>query len=173
MKTYKLEEIFQFAVGVEEEGKRFYDEAAEQAQGKEAKELFVYLGKQEAKHAQKFLKFHAAYARKRASFQADGRLRELLETLMRGMIFPPMSQMKEALGDQDTRPLLPIIRLAMGVETHSILFYQEVNSLVSEAETKKAISQIVQEEENHLVKLKNLRMDLDPYYAASKYGRWL
>jgi len=172
MKTYQLEDIFKFAVDVEEQGKRFYDAGSQQAGRDEVKDLFAWLAKEEMKHAKKFLKFQKAYSRKGDSFKADARLDGLLNTYMRGMIFPDLANVKEDLARMDRNPMLSLVRTAMGVETNSILFYEEMKSLLGEEETKDALSKIVREEQGHLVKLKGVRLNLDPYYSAIKYGSW-
>ena len=172
MKTYKLEDIFGFAADVEERGKQFYENASAQADAKDAKGLFAYLSKAETKHAKKFLKFHKAYSRKGTSFRGDSRLEAMFDTLMRGMLFPRLEEVKEAIGKADRNPLVSLLRLAMGVETNSILFYQEMSSVLDETETKDAVSKIVKEEQGHLIKLRGLRMEIDPYYSALKFGSW-
>jgi rubrerythrin len=172
MKTYKLEEIFQFAVEAEKQGERFYEHAAADAPDKEVKDLFVSLGKAEVKHAKKFMKFHDYYARKKASFKADEIFNSLLDTLMRGMLFPEQVEVKGTLQQADRDPVLSAVKIGMDVETHSILFYQELSSLVKEEETREALSKIIKEEHSHLIRLKGLRIELDPYYAAVKFGTW-
>jgi rubrerythrin len=91
---------------------------------------------------------------------------------MRGMIFPDRAKLREAIGQRDRNPLLSLIRIAMEVEANSVMFYQEMSSLLAEAEAKEALAKIVKEEQGHLIKLKQRRLELDPYYAALKYGSW-
>jgi len=172
MKTYPLEDVFKFAVDVEEQGKRFYDAGSLQAEKDEVKDLFAWLAKEEMKHAKKFLRFQKAYSRKEESFKADARLDGLLNTYMRGMIFPDLPDLKEVLGRKDRNPMLSLVKAAMGVETNSILFYEEMKSLLGEEETKDALSKIIKEEQGHLIKLKGVRLELDPYYSAIRYGSW-
>jgi len=172
MKTYQLEDIFKFAVDVEEQGKQFYDAGSLQAEKDEVKDLFAWLAKEEMKHAKKFLKFQKGYSRKGGSFKADARLDELLNTYMRGMIFPDPTDLQEVLGRKDRNPMLSLVKAAMGVETNSVLFYEEMKSLLGEEETKDALSRIIKEEQGHLIKLKGVRLELDPYYSAIKYGSW-
>lgn len=172
MKTYKLEDIFGFAVEVEEQGQRFYEAASADAKTDEEKDLFAYLSKAETKHAKRFLKFQASYARKGGAVTADAHFSALLDTLMRGMIFPDRAKLREAIGQRDRNPLLSLIRIAMEVEANSVMFYQEMSSLLAEAEAKEALAKIVKEEQGHLIKLKQRRLEVDPYYAALKYGSW-
>lgn len=91
---------------------------------------------------------------------------------MRGMLFPDIGAAKDALGQTDRKPLVSLAKVAMDVETNTILFYQEMSSLIEEAETKNALSKIIKEEQDHLIKIKNIRVDLDPFYASVKYGRF-
>jgi rubrerythrin len=91
---------------------------------------------------------------------------------MRGMIFPGLADLREVLGQKDHNPVLLLVRAAMGVETNSILFYEQMKALLGEEETKDALSKIVREEQGHLIKLKSMRLELDPYYSTLRYGRW-
>jgi len=64
----------------------------------------------------------------------------LLDTLMRAVLFPELAEVQKALGQSRNNPLLRLVTVAMGVETNSILFHQEINSTLEEAETKHALS---------------------------------
>ena len=171
MKTYKLEDIFKFAFNVEEHGKRFYQAASIYARDKDIKGLFLYLSKAEVKHAKIFLKFYKIYSKKNSFFPADERFEELLDTLFRGMLFPDISEIRDVLAKKSKR-ILSILKIAMEVETNTIIFYQNIKELIRPAQVKLALDKIIKEEQKHLIKLKNLRVDLDPLYAGIQYGRF-
>lgn len=60
----------------------------------------------------------------------------------------------------------------MEVEINTIIFYQKIKEMVKVKQVKQVLDKIIQEEERHLIKLKNIRLDLDPFYAAIKYGKF-
>lgn len=170
MKTYKLEDIFKFAIDLEKQGERFYKIATDYTSKKETKELFTYLSRWEAKHALTFSKFQRVYLKKKLYFLADERFELLSEVLLRGMVFPDISEVRDKLKKEEN--IVSIIKMAMDVETNTILFYQRFKELLKQKELEKALDKIIREEENHLLKLKNLRLDLDPLYAGLKYGKF-
>jgi rubrerythrin len=171
MKTYKLEDIFKFACRTEEQGKVFYETTATSAQDKEIKDLFLYLSKAEITHAKTFLKFYNLYSKTHSTFPADERFEELLDVLLRGVLFPDISEMQSILTRENKR-LVSILKLAMEVETNTIIFYRNIKEVIRTPEVKEALYIIIKEEEDHLIKLKNLRVDLDPLYAGIKYGKF-
>jgi rubrerythrin len=60
----------------------------------------------------------------------------------------------------------------MDVELNTIIFYQKIKEFIRSKQAKEALDKIISEEERHLVKLKNIRLDLDPSYAGIKYGKF-
>jgi len=170
MKTYKLKDIFGFSVNVEEQGHNFYEKVTDCTGDKRIKKLFDYLGKQEVEHAKVFLKFHHLYSKGDTSIEAGDELIDVLDVVIRGLIFPDISEVRDSLAKEEG--LVNVLKIAMEVELNSIIFYQKVKDLIKSKQAKQALGKIINEEESHLVKLKDLRMDFDPLYAGLKYGKF-
>ena len=47
----------------------------------------------------------------------------------------------------------------------SIIFYKEIKGVVPQQKVCSALDKIIEEEEKHLFKLKNMRRKIDPKYA--------
>ena len=170
MKSYKLEEVFRLAINMEEQGRNFYQAASQYARQKSIKNLFSFLAKEEVRHAKVFLKLYKIYARKKSFFPVDARLEEFLDTLLRGLLVPDIAEVRDALLKNNKSKLTALIRIAMDVELNTILFYQKLKEIVRGPAVKEALTKIIREEEKHLVRLKNVRLDLDPFYAGLQYG---
>ena len=170
MKTYNLEDIFKFAINMEGQGKVFYDAVSDNTEDKKAKELFSYLGKQETEHAKTFGRLYNIYAKKGSSFSADEHFEEVLDTLFRGLLVPDISEVRDALVRK--KRITSIIKIGMDVELNTILFYKKLKESIGAGEAGKALEKIIAEEENHLVRLKNLRIDVDPFYAGIEYAKF-
>jgi rubrerythrin len=172
MKTYNLEDVFKFAINMEEQGRQFYEVAAQYARKKNIKNLFSYLAKAEVKHAKVFLKFHKIYAKKKTFFTVDETFEEVLDGLLRGLLLPDISEVRDMLLKRRRQELISIIKIAMDVELNTILFYQKLKEVLGRKQPKQALDKIIKEEEQHLIKLKNLRLDFDPFYAGLRYGKF-
>ena len=170
MKTYALRDIFKFIIAVEEEGNAFYKAVATATEGKLLKDLFISLSKQEVKHAKIFLKLYKSYDEKGVNFTAGEELSELLDTLMRGLLFPDISEVRDAL--RKKRDLVSVIKIAMDVELNTILFYQRIKELLAQKQTKAILQKVIAEEEKHLIRLKNTRLEFDALYAGLRYGKF-
>ncbi|MCK4908767.1 MAG: ferritin family protein [Planctomycetes bacterium] len=171
MKAYKLSDVFKFAIKIERDGKKFYDSAVQLTRDVKQRYLFRHLSKEEVKHAQTFRKFYKQAFYQKVFFAADERLEGLLDGLARGIVIPDVAEIVGALKKSDNK-VLTIIKVAMDVETNTILFYQEIHDAIKVAQAKQAFKRIIKEEKTHLVKLRNLRLDLDPVYAAVRYGKF-
>lgn len=172
MKAYALADIFKFVVGVEEEGNVFYKTVAASMTVKRLKDLFTSLAAQEVKHAKIFLKLYKAHAGKNTDFSASEELSELLDTLTRGLLFPDLSEVRDTLAGKSRDAAVAVIRIAMEVELNTILLYRTIRELLAESQTKAVLDAVIQEEEKHLVRLKRVRLDIDPLYAGLRYGKF-
>lgn len=172
MNTCKLEDIFRFAIEMEEQGKIFYDTVSTYTEDQKIKKLFGYLKDQEEKHAKTFLKFYNLYSKKKLSFSLNEHSAEVLDVLLRGLLLPDISEVRDTLAKNKNEDIISIIRISMDVEINTVIFYQRLKEIIGEEETDKALDKIIKEEESHLVKLKNLRADLDPLYASLEYGKF-
>ncbi|MBP7087876.1 MAG: ferritin family protein [Candidatus Omnitrophica bacterium] len=172
MKIYKIEEIFKLAINLEERGQKFYEASADYADKKTIKDIFSNLAKAEVKHAKTFFKLYQVYSKKESTFSADERFEELMDTFLRELVFPDISEVRDSLFKKDKNNLITIIKIAMEIELNTIIFYQRIRELIRPTPVKEILGKIIKEEEKHLIDLKNSRLEIDQLYAGIKYGKF-
>lgn len=167
---YTFGDIMAWAVNIEQQGEMFYEKALNVSTEKEAQKLFGYLRDQEIKHARRFAQLAKRPRRRKGSFRAEGQFEDLLDAFMRGMAFFDVSEVRgAAVGRKDT--LCKLLKLAMDVEINTLIFYQKIKEYMKEKPAKDTLNLIIREEEKHLIKLKNMRMEKDPLYAGLSPAR--
>lgn len=172
MKSYNICDIFRFAINMEDQGKVFYENASLCTEDKRSAKLFSYLQKQEINHSKVFGRLKEAYSKKRVFFNVDNDFEEVVDTLLRGLLLPDISEVRDVLKKNRNSGLVSIIKIAMEVELNTIIFYKKLKEILKQKIIQKALDRIISEEESHLVELKNVRLDLDPLYAGLKYGKF-
>lgn len=170
-KIYALKDIAEVASQIEEKGKSFYENAADIIDGKASKKVFSWLAKEETKHAQRFRQLAGECAKNDVSFSLDEEAGELLDTFMRGLLFPDISELRDSAARAGNDKALAAVKIGMDVEMNTIIFYQKLKELAKNEEMQTLLKTIILEEERHLLTLKSLRLDIDPLYAGSAYGK--
>ncbi len=148
---FHANEVAKAAVEIERKGYDFYKKVASQAQNAETKEVFEYLAGEEQKHEAIFSSLLERLGKvDLPAWATEAEYGQYLESLiMSHSLFSgglAEKYMSEA-GDEDTA-----IRMAMGFEKDTILFFKEMKELVPESE-KKAVQQCIDEERLHLRRL--------------------
>ncbi len=142
---YNIEEILKMAEQIEENGVKFYTEAASAASDSSAKQLLLDLAEFEKEHKKTF-----------ASIREN-----LSDKEKQSLIFDPKdesAQYLKALADMrvffkkeiDIKNIQEILKEALVAEKDSILFYQAMKPLISEQSGVKKIEIIIQEEMKHI-----------------------
>jgi len=150
---FKAAEIVEAAVNIEQQGQAFYTRAAEAARNPDAKDFFLYFAKEESRHEEIFLKFKERLGKTELpAWSTSDEYSQYLSALIDShSIFSPDLQKRLAeAGDENEA-----IRLAMGFEKDTILFFMEMRELVPESE-KKFVLQCIEEERSHLRQLASM-----------------
>ncbi|OPX18294.1 hypothetical protein BXT86_01965 [candidate division WOR-3 bacterium 4484_100] len=156
MALFKPDEIFQFAIRIEENGEKFYRAMADKFDDPKLKETFSYLADEEIKH-KRLYEDMATTVEKYEPFETYPEeyfayMRAYADTI----IFSPdkIEEKIEKISDPGSA-----LEFAIATELDSILYYQEVKNLVSE-KRRSVIDKIVDEERRHFVKLTDLKKEL-------------
>ncbi|TVQ98467.1 MAG: rubrerythrin [Desulfovibrionales bacterium] len=146
-------EIAEAAVNIEQKGQTFYVNAAESAKNPDVKDFFLYFAKEEAKHEQIFLQFKERLGKvELPAWSTSDEYAAYLQALIDShSIFSP--ELKKRLVEADSEN--EAIRLAMGFEKDTILFFMEMKELVPDSE-KKFVQQCIDEERSHLRQLSKM-----------------
>ncbi|MDH4101616.1 MAG: ferritin family protein [Nitrospirota bacterium] len=146
------DEVLNMAVRIEENGYRFYTDAAKATNSKPLKDLFLSLAEDEKDHAATFAALRKTLPEKQASgFDPYGEEAQLyLSALADTEIFSSPDKGKK-LGAAIAEPK-EAINYAIGKEKDSILFYYEILKMVREKDIP-LLEKLIDQEKDHLMKL--------------------
>jgi len=154
MAIYKAADIWEMALEIEKSGELFYSAVAKKAKSPEVAALFVDLAEQEVLHYATFRKLSQTTwdLSEMPAGQWDEYLLYLQATIQ--STFFEGRDKALALADQvtDQREAL---RLAMGFEKETLLFFYDLRDMVSAAD-RDTITRIVEEEKRHIKRLGTL-----------------
>lgn len=144
-------DICGIAVRIEENGERFYREAACQVNEASSKDLLLFIAEEEARHKTFFLDMKEALP-VRGEEWAERMSGRILEDAVAHHAFSLDDTPVESLADSHA-----VLRTALGMEEDSILFYELLLSFVSDEETSEHIREIIAEERRHIEALQKLQ----------------
>lgn len=145
-------DIINIAVRIEDNGERFYREAAEKVKSPEVKELLTILAKDETRHKTVFLNLvkNLSLSNELLSDEYMNYLKAYTDRLIfQGNPDDFSEQMKKF--DQ-----LWVLDYAIQRELDSILYYYELKNIVTTQDIK-LIDEIISEERNHFEKLSKIK----------------
>lgn len=162
--------VIDFAVRQKQDGASFYTKAAEKFRGSELAGLFINLAKEEAKHLRELIDLQASALRKGVdecfrSLEIDG----YLEAVVREGLLPKGEKAAERIAQ--IKNVEDACRIAMQAEKNAILLYTELAQRSKDKEQKKILERMIREEKAHMGKIAGLRADIDPMYAAERFGK--
>jgi rubrerythrin len=143
------QEIVEMAVGIERNGYAFYDETLKMAKSVKVKELLTYLRDEENDHAKTFQRLYGLLSPDAGPYGDEEALR-YMKALADSRVFSDTNElMAQARNAKDEQTIL---RLAVGFEKESLLFFYGMLEWV-EANEKKVVWEMIEEEKTHLEKL--------------------
>jgi rubrerythrin len=151
---FNADEIFEMAEQIERNGARFYRRAAEGAVDPRNRQLLLDLAAMEDKHEKVFASMRADLADKKqetAVFDPDEQAALYLRAIADGHIFDVQADPLQLFTGKET--MEDILRVAMGMEKDSIVFYLGMKELIPERLGKDRIDGIIHEEMGHLALL--------------------
>lgn len=151
MPIFQATDVIEMALEIEKSGEAFYRAVAEKAQSLEVRALFEDLAQQEVYHFEAFKKLSKTEWSQPVlpQDQWDQYLMYLQATVQSAFF---QGQDKAlALADQVTDEK-EAVRLAMGFEKETLLFFHDLRDMVSEND-KEVVKRIIDEEKSHLRRL--------------------
>ncbi len=149
---FSADEIFEMAEQIERNGARFYRQAAEGCvQDEHARKLFGHLADMEDDHEKTFHQMRAGLPDKERGwslFDPEDEAALYLQSFAGGHVF----NVKEDACDRLTgnEELKDILKIAMGMEKDSIVFYRGIQEMVPEKMGREEIDDIIKEEMKHI-----------------------
>jgi rubrerythrin len=145
-------EAFKIAVGIEDNGLRFYTEAAKRFTGP-LSDLFASLAKEEEIHKATFAKILAELPSEQPSvFDPNNETDEYLKMMSDINVFKRGSEdIDQALAS--VLEVKDALRMAIGFEKDSIVFYVQLKNSAEKLTDKISVDHLILEEAKHLRKL--------------------
>lgn len=153
MEKYSANEVIEMAVQIERSGYEYYQHALKRHDlDEETKKLLVFLGDQEKKHEQQFMKMRNEIDNSdlESSNHWD-EVSDFLKTVVNTRIFSdPDSAISKA---RDSKSKAELLKNAMQFEKDTLLFYHSLHNLTEDEHVKETLEQIIVEEMSHIVRL--------------------
>ncbi|GLI36258.1 ferritin-like domain-containing protein [Desulforhabdus amnigena] len=152
--NFNAAEIFDVAIKIEENGKKFYDTAKGMVDDPEVKALFADLGEQEIGHKERFQSLKKQLPPEASSptvFDAENELNAYLKMMADQHVFVSSESVdKQLAGVKDVKSAL---KLAIEFEKDSVIFFLTVQDATEGSKGKAFIGELVKEEQEHLRRL--------------------
>jgi len=155
--TFNADEILEMALEIERKGAAFYTRAAELEQSASARAMFLELAAMEEDHQKTFSEMRAGLSedeRKEMTYDPYGDLPDYLQA------FTNKRMSKQKLGSEvqlsGNETVQDILRLAIGMEKDSVVFYLGLQDLVPARVGGARIDAILKEEMGHIATLGDL-----------------
>lgn len=150
---FNADEIFQMAEQIERNGALFYRRAAAGAT-EAAGKLLLQLAIQEEEHEKAFVRMHASLTdpeRKAPVFDRDEQASAYLRAWANGHVFDVRIDPAQKLTGKET--IEDILKMALGLEKDSIVFYLGMKEAVPEKSGRSGVDKIIKEEMAHMASL--------------------
>lgn len=151
---FNASEVFQIAIDIEENGKRFYEKAMDFVDNSDLKELLASLAQEEVEHLKRFTELKAQLPKAAAEdtiWDPEHEMNLYLQMMADMHVFrsdfdveKELSQVKDP-GD--------VLKLGIQFEKDSIIFFLTMQDATEENKGRELIGQLVNEEKEHLNKL--------------------
>jgi rubrerythrin len=149
--VFTLEDICNIAVQIERNGAEIYHNASKTAKNPKLAKTLSWMAGEEEKHAEWFGSIQSAIVLTPEQKKMENIGRSLLQDIVKSNTFSLDKSMLE-----NTDELAEIISQSVEFERDTILFYEVLLGFLDNAETSKQLENIIQEEWNHIEKLKTM-----------------
>lgn len=148
---YNADEVFEMSEQMERNGAKFYRRAAELASDDATKQMLIELAEMEEDHEKTFAEMRRDLSeeeRKPMVFDPDSELTLYLRAMADQHVFNVNEDPSARLSAEDSRD--DVLRMAIGMEKDSIVFYLGMKELVPARLGKERLDHIIQEEFGHI-----------------------
>ena len=159
--TFNAIEILEMAGQIERNGARFYRKAAEICDDISSATLMLDLATMEDQHEQVFAVMQQDFEKEKGApvvVDPEGQAASYLHAMAEGRVFDVKADPVDMLTGHES--LQEILKMAIGLEKESIVFYVGIKDIVPKSLGKDKIDAIIREEMSHVVllsdQLKNL-----------------
>jgi rubrerythrin len=154
---FNADEILEVALDIERNGAAFYREAATLQQAESAKAMLLELAAMEEDHEQTFKQMREGLTqteRQEMSYDPEGELPLYLQVMADKGVFDKKAEPAKKLSGRES--LQQVLKLALGMEKDSVLFYLGLQELVPAHLGGERVEAILKEEMSHITALGEL-----------------
>jgi len=151
---FNADEVFQIAIDIEENGRRFYEKAMDLSGNPEVKEVFASLAQDEVEHLGRFMELKAQLPKTTTGdtvWDPEHEMNQYLRMMADMHVFRSDLEVEGELsrvkGTED------VLRLGIRFEKDSIIFFLTMQDATEGKKGREYIGQLVCEEKDHLRKL--------------------
>ena len=147
---FTIEEILELAVKIEKNGEAVYRMAIEKMGNPSLSSLLEWMADEEVRHARWFENFKNDVRQNRLLTQDAESTQGVLNELLGGQTF--------SLGDVDFTAIdtvQDLLNVSIEFERDTILFYEMLRPFILDEHTRAQLDKIIEEEQNHVTKLKD------------------
>lgn len=151
---FNADEIFKMAEQIERNGARFYRKAADGTDDTHSEQMLLDLAAMEDNHEKLFSLMRQDLSkaeREETTFDPYGEAAVYLRAMADGAVFDVKGDPSERLTGGET--MEEILKIAIGLEKDSIVFYLGLKELVPERLGKPKVEAIIKEEMKHITDL--------------------
>lgn len=151
---FSADEVFEIAEQIERNGAKFYHKAAESVTDFQYQKLLIDLAVMEEDHEKIFASMRSEFFRqeqKPTVFDSDNTAVLYLKAFAGGHIFNINVDPSEKLSGNES--IVDLIKIAIGLEKDSIVFYLGMKEVIPENLGKDKIDAIIKEEMSHITDL--------------------
>lgn len=148
---FNADEIFEMAEQIERNGAKFYRKVAKGAEESGVRAFLLDLAAMEDEHEKTFAAMRADLSseeRTPSTFDPEGEAALYLQAMADGYVFDMRADPSDLVTGAE--PLEEVLRIAIGLEKDSIVFYLGIREMVSEKMGKGKIQDIIKEEMRHI-----------------------
>lgn len=152
--NFNAAEVFDIAIKIEENGKRFYDRSRELVKDPEVQKLFAELAQEEIKHKEKFTALKNQLPTSTAAgtvFDPNNELDLYLKMMADQHVFVSSAGVDAQLAK--IQNAADAVKMAVEFEKDSVIFFLTMQDATEEAQGKAFIGALVKEEQEHLRRL--------------------
>ncbi|HBG04006.1 MAG: ferritin [Geobacteraceae bacterium GWC2_58_44] len=150
--------VFDCAIKIEEEAKKYYEGLEAVSHQPEQKHLFSMLAASEEEHRNNLIRMKASMATAMAHLDGlDGT----------ACSFRPLLTQRELLQESENDP--DLYRFTVREEENEIRFYEELASIAGDEVTRKSLLMVAEEERRHLATVENIYAFVE---APRSYLAW-
>jgi len=155
--NFDVSEVYQFAIGIEENGEAFYRRLAEEIDDENVRDFFNNLANDEKNHKRIFESMLSEIKEYKPLDIYPDEYFAYLRAFVKGDVFPSEIS-KETL--KEVGNLIDAVNYSIDRELESIFYYTEIKNAVPE-DQKDSIDGIISEEKKHFSKLSNFLKNLE------------